>query len=77
MRTASIWQKIRDREEFPACEGSRYFEPGIALAFADGVRDLRLRFAGAEVDEDRDIIQVRLEDPQYPISVILSLSGAQ
>ncbi len=59
------------REEFPALEGSRYFEPGIALVFPDGVRDLRLRFAGCEVDQEKAAIRVILVDSQYPIRVNL------
>ena len=59
------------REEFPALEGSRYFEPAIALEFPDGVRDLRLRFSGVEVDQDKEHIQIEMVDPQYPICVKL------
>ena len=61
----------RRREELPALEGSRYFEPGVALSFADGVRDLRLRFDGCEIDPEKELMQVKLVDLQYPIHVNL------
>lgn len=61
----------RRREEFPAMEGSRYFEPAIALVFADGVRDLRLRFESCVVDQTGMAIQVKLVDRQYPVCVKL------
>ena len=63
------------REEYPAVEGSRYFEPGIILQFSDGVRDLHLRFAGSEIDQENEHIQIRMIDPQYPICVNLHYQG--
>ncbi len=60
------------REEFPALEGSRYFEPGLTLVLPDGVRDLHLRFAGCEMDQEKAIIRVKLADLQYPVHVTLS-----
>lgn len=65
----------RRREEYPALEGSRYFEPGILLKFPDGVRDLRLRYDACEIDQEKGHIQIRLIDLQYPIIVNLHFQG--
>ncbi|NTV36506.1 MAG: alpha-galactosidase, partial [Anaerolineaceae bacterium] len=40
------------REEYPAFAGARYIEPCFKAFFADGVRDVVLEFASAEVSAD-------------------------
>jgi alpha-galactosidase len=59
----------RRREEYPAVEGSRYFEPGIVLTLPDGVRDLRLRFAGVVCEQAKGKMTILLKDMQYEINV--------
>jgi alpha-galactosidase len=56
-------------EEYPAHGGVKYVEPCLRVSFADGVRDLALRFAGAEVVGEE--LRVRLRDAHYPLEVAL------
>ena len=60
----------RRREEYPALEGSRFFETGILLELPGGVRDLHLRFASVEIIQEEEIA-VRLTDNVFKIDVIL------
>jgi alpha-galactosidase len=59
-------------EEYPGHGGIRYVDPCLKLAFADGVRDLVLRFGRATID-DGEIPELRIElvDAFYPFQVTL------
>ncbi|HEY1015411.1 MAG TPA: alpha-galactosidase [Herpetosiphonaceae bacterium] len=56
-------------EEVPAYGGTKYVEPCLKATFADGVRDLALRFDGAEAEGEE--LRVRLRDAWYPLLVTL------
>jgi alpha-galactosidase len=57
-------------EEFPAHAGMKFIDPCLKLTFADGVRDVVLKFERAEVvGEDR--LDVFLCDAHYPLRVTL------
>ncbi len=57
------------REEYPAHGGPKYVEPCLKVRFADGTRDLDLRYVGARVDGDT--LHITLRDAVYPLSVTL------
>ncbi len=59
-------------EEYPGYGGTKYIEPCLKVMFADGVRDVVLKFVSAEVFEQGDMqLQVHLEDEHYPLRVTL------
>src|SRR5690349_211985 len=58
-----------DPEEYPAYGGIKYIEPCLKVTFADGVRDLLLRFDSAEVDAGADELHIHLRDTAYPLGV--------
>ena len=59
-------------EEYPSVGALRYKEPCLALAFADGVRDVSLRVEGAAwLDEARTALDIQLLDPQYNLRLTL------
>ncbi|HNP71757.1 MAG TPA: alpha-galactosidase [Kouleothrix sp.] len=59
-------------EEYPGHAGHKFAEPCLKLAFADGVRDVVLRFEAAEVlPGDTPELRVRLRDSAYPLAVTL------
>ncbi|GCE22883.1 alpha-galactosidase [Dictyobacter kobayashii] len=62
------------REEYPALGGLRYGEFAAQAVFADGTRDIDLRFEGAEIGERQGLpeLRLRLRDAVYPLDVILS-----
>jgi alpha-galactosidase len=56
-------------EEYPGYEGMKYVEPCLKVTFADGVRDVVLRFDSAEVDGEE--LRLHLRDSHYPLRVTL------
>ncbi|GCE30726.1 alpha-galactosidase [Dictyobacter alpinus] len=62
------------REEFPAFGGLRYGELAAEALFADGTRDMDLRYQDAEIGERQGLPELRLHlrDAIYPFEVILS-----
>lgn len=62
------------REEYPAEGEGKFIEPCLKLAFADGTRDLRLRFDGAEAGGDELVVQLR--DERYPLRVTLRYAAS-
>jgi alpha-galactosidase len=59
-------------EEYPCRGGIRYIDPCLKVAFADGVRDLVLRFARATIDNGAiPELQIELVDACYPFKVTL------
>ncbi len=59
-------------EEYPAYAGAKYVEPCLKATFADGVRDVVLTFAGAEVVAGPlPELRVTLRDAHYPVEVLL------
>lgn len=64
------------REEYPGYGGLRYGEVAARVAFADGVRDLDLRYERYELDvaappDGLPLLKVYLHDTVYPLQVIL------
>ncbi len=57
------------QEEYPAYGGMCYHEPCLKLTFADGVRDVLLKFDSARVLENEVVISLR--DVYYPLRVEL------
>jgi alpha-galactosidase len=57
-------------EEFPGYEDLKYTEPCLKVTFADGVRDVVLRFAAAELRGD-DQLDITLRDAVYPFELTL------
>jgi len=57
-------------EEYPADAGLKYVEPCLKAAFADGVRDVVLRFERAEVHDD--VLALHLHDDHYPLHLTLN-----
>jgi alpha-galactosidase len=59
-------------EEYPGYAGMRYGEPCLKMTFADGVRDVVLRFVAAEVADDATPeLRIHLRDVVYPLRVTL------
>src|SRR4029077_2172031 len=59
-------------EEYPGYGGIKYIDPCLKVTFADGVRDVVLRFESTElVDADTPELRVQLCDEHYPLSVTL------
>ncbi|MCC6613917.1 MAG: alpha-galactosidase [Anaerolineae bacterium] len=56
-------------EEYPAYAGLKYVEPCLKATFADGVRDVALRFDHAEVNDDN--LDLHLRDDHYPLRLTL------
>jgi alpha-galactosidase len=56
-------------EEYPAYGGVKYIEPCLKVSFADGVRDLVLRFD--TVEPHADTLDIHLRDAHYPLRVTL------
>jgi alpha-galactosidase len=55
--------------EFPGWGEWHYLEPALKVRFADGVRDLRLRYVSHQIDGDR--LSLVLRDSHYPFEVEL------
>ena len=59
-------------EEYPAYAGAKYVEPCLKATFADGVRDVVLKVAGAAVVAGpQPELLVTLRDSYYPLTVVL------
>ncbi|MBB6729855.1 alpha-galactosidase [Cohnella zeiphila] len=58
----------RETEEFGGWGGAHYAEPGLKVAFGDGVRDLKLDYAGYEKNGD-DELTIRLADRHYAFRI--------
>ena len=59
-------------EEYPGYGGLNYSEACLKVSFADGVRDVVLRFAAAELIQGEDPqISLVLEDVYYPLRLTL------
>jgi alpha-galactosidase len=59
-------------EEFPGYEEMKFTEPCIKVTFADGVRDVVLRFEAAEQSDDgAPTLRIHLRDAVYPLRVTL------
>jgi alpha-galactosidase len=59
-------------EEYPAYGGVNFVAPCLKVTFADGVRDLVLRFDSAEVrDGEQGELLIQLRDANYPLRVTL------
>ena len=59
-------------EEYPAYAGTSYIDPCLKATFADGVRDVVLRFESAEIREgNTPELAVHLADAYYPFKVTL------
>ncbi len=59
-------------EEYPGYEDAKYSEPCFKATFADGVRDVVLRFESAEVQPgDTPELHLHLRDTVYPLRVTL------
>ena len=53
--------------DYPGWGDWRYLEPALKVRFADGVRDLRLRYSAHQIEGDR--LTVTLKDTHYPFVV--------
>jgi alpha-galactosidase len=59
-------------EEYPGYEDMKFTDPCLKLAFADGVRDVVLRFGSAEQPAaDPAELRIHLRDTAYPLRVTL------
>lgn len=59
-------------EEYPGYGGIKYIDPCLKVTFADGVRDVILRFDSAELaEDDTQELRVQLCDEHYPLRVTL------
>ncbi len=59
-------------EEYPGYGGAKYIEPCLKVTFADGVRDVVLRFDSADVrDGKTPELDLHLKDVHYPFKVTL------
>lgn len=56
-------------EEYPGDSGPRYFEPCLRATFADGTRDVNLKYAAAH--EEGGVLSIELRDPAFALSVTL------
>lgn len=58
----------RDMEEYGGWGGSSYTEPCLKVKFKDGVRDLKLLYAGYEIASDNHLL-IRLKDAHYRLRI--------
>ena len=59
-------------EEYPGYEDIKFTDPCLKVTFADGVRDVVLRFDSAQVTEgETPELRLRLRDAHYPFTVTL------
>lgn len=58
-------------EEYPGYADIKFIEPCLKLSFADGVRDVVLRFAAADVAPGGLELRIMLRDRDYPLEVVL------
>jgi alpha-galactosidase len=55
--------------ELGTSEGADFREPCITVRYADGVRDLQLRFLHAELDDQHDTLKIQLVDAPYGLQI--------
>ncbi|RED61781.1 alpha-galactosidase [Cohnella lupini] len=60
----------RETEEYGGWGGCNYAEPALKATFADGVRDLKLKYEGYEIFEANELV-VHLADEHYALRVEL------
>jgi alpha-galactosidase len=58
-------------EEYPGYGGMKFTDPCLKVTFADGVRDVVLRFERAEISADGEQLDLLLCDVHYPLHVSL------
>jgi alpha-galactosidase len=59
-------------EEYPAYAGMKFIDPCLKLTFADGVRDVVLRFVKAEIGTGKDTeLKLIFSDAFYPLQLTL------
>lgn len=59
-------------EEYPGYEDMKFTEPCLKVTFADGVRDVVLRYTGAEIVQGTTPeLRISLSDTAYPLSLTL------
>ncbi|NOK58581.1 MAG: alpha-galactosidase [Chloroflexi bacterium AL-W] len=59
-------------EEYPGYEDMKFTEPCLKVAFADGVRDVVLRYTGADICESTTPeLRISLRDTVYPLNLTL------
>jgi len=58
----------RELEEYGGWGGKSYSEPCLKLQFSDGVRDLKLQYAGYEIVSDHQLM-IQLADSHYQLRV--------
>ncbi|CAH1211924.1 Alpha-galactosidase AgaA [Paenibacillus allorhizoplanae] len=58
----------RETEEYGGWGGCNYAEPALKVSFADGVRDLKLRYEGYRVVGENEIV-LRMVDRYYPLDI--------
>jgi alpha-galactosidase len=59
-------------EEYPAYAGPKYIDPCLKATFADGTRDVVLRFETAEItDGELPLLKLRTQDVNYSLGVTL------
>ncbi|BBI32683.1 alpha-galactosidase [Cohnella abietis] len=58
----------RETEEYGGWSGCSYAEPGLKLAYSDGVRDLRLQYKGFEIIQ-QNVLVIHLADEHYGLRV--------
>ncbi len=58
-------------EEYPGHGGAKFIDPCLKVTFADGVRDVVLRFDRAEVLPAGDQLDIGLCDAHYPLRLTL------
>ena len=61
--------------EYPGWGGLRFSEPCLKVSFADGVRDLVLKYVSHEIQGDRLVL--RLKDIGYDLSVDLPTASSR
>lgn len=60
-------------EEYPAWGGTRFGDPCLKVAYADGCRDLRLEVRGHEIAADGHHLAIHLADPHAPYGLEVTL----
>ena len=58
-------------EEYPGYAGVKFIEPCLKVTFADGTRDVVLRFEEAVIAPDGSSLDVHLRDANYPLRLTL------
>ncbi len=58
-------------EEYPGYAGMKYIDPCLKVTFADGVRDVVLRFESAEISSDGSQLDIQMCDSHYPLRLTL------